>query len=452
MKKFIGTKEFYLTTIAIALPIMAQQFVTSFVNLIDNIMIGSVGSLALTSVTVSNRIYLLFNSTLFGLSGASGIFIAQHYGAKNHEKTQKILNINLVCGLLVSCFFVLVLIFIPEKILRIFTDNPEVINSSLAYLKYVLLAYIPYSISMSTMMALRAVGINKIQLAVGLVSVATNTVLNYLLIFGHFGFPMLGLQGAAVATAIARWVEMCIYLIVLVRHKHYFKLDIKGMIRLDLEMISVMIKKAIPLTLNEVLFSMATSIIFIAYSRCNETLIPAISVVDTVMQIAYIIFSGLSSAVSILIGNKLGANELSEAKENANKLIAFGVVVGMCITVMIFIVAPLIAEFYNVESFVKAAIVTLLRIKSCLLPIYVYDVCIFFVLRAGGDTLSTLIMDSGVLWCLNVTVSTVVSVYFDIPLVYLYAIVESMDVLKLFIASYFYKKGKWLKNITIGTT
>ena len=224
------------------------------------------------------------------------------------------------------------------------------------------------------------------------------------------------------------------------------------MIRLDLEMISVMIKKAIPLTLNEVLFSMATSIIFIAYSRCNETLIPAISVVDTVMQIAYIIFSGLSSAVSILIGNKLGANELSEAKENANKLIAFGVVVGMCITVMIFIVAPLIAEFYNVESFVKAAIVTLLRIKSCLLPIYVYDVCIFFVLRAGGDTLSTLIMDSGVLWCLNVTVSTVVSVYFDIPLVYLYAIVESMDVLKLFIASYFYKKGKWLKNITIGMT
>ena len=448
MKKYIGSKEFYLTTISIALPIMAQQFVTSFVNLIDNIMIGTVGSLALTAVTVSNRVYLLFNSTLFGLCGAAGIFIAQHYGAKNHKNTQKILNINLVMGLIVSCIFVLALTCFPDSILHIFTDNPDVIEVGLSYLKYAVYAYIPYSISLAVMMALRAVGINKIQLVIGMMSVAINTILNYTLIFGHFGFPALGLQGAAIATSIARVAEMLVYILVLYRHKHYFKLDIQGIFHLDIKMISTMIKKAIPLTLNEVLFSLATSIIFIAYSRCDETLIPAISVVDTVMQIAFIIFSGLSSAVSILIGNKLGANLLEEARDNANKLIFFGVIVGICITCIVFILAPFLATFYNVEDFIKEAIVILLRVKACLLPIYVYDVCIFFILRAGGDTLSTLIMDSGVLWCLNVTVSTVLSLCFDIPLIYLYAFVESLDILKLFIATYFYRKEKWLKNIT----
>lgn len=448
MKKFIGSKEFYLTAISIALPIMAQQFVTSFVNLIDNIMIGSVGSIALTSVTVSNRIYLIFNSTLFGLSGAAGIFIAQHYGAQNHNNTQKILNINLTAGVLVSFLFMGLLIFIPEQLLNIFSDNPVVIKEGLSYLKYVMFAYLPYSISMSIMMALRAVGINKIQLGIGIISVLTNTTLNYLLIFGNFGFPQLGIAGAAIATAIARTLEAIIYIIILIRHKHYFKLDISGMIYLDKRMISSMIKKAIPLSMNEILFSTAMSIIFVAYSKCDESLIPSISVVDTVMQIAFIIFSGLSSAVSIMIGNKLGANHIDEAKDNSLKLVVFGVAVGICISCIVIFAAPYVAKYYNVEDFVKEAIIILLRIKACLLPVYVYNVCVFFVLRAGGEAFSTLILDSGFLWCANVLAAVIMSSFFSIPLVLMYGIVECLDVFKLILATYFYRKGKWLKNIT----
>lgn len=448
VKKFIGNKEFYITAISIALPIMLQQFVTSFVNLIDNIMIGSVGSIALTSVTVSNRIYLIFNSTLFGLTGAAGIFIAQHYGANNHKNTQKILNINLVASMLVSLIFIAALIFIPEQLLNIFSDNPVVIKEGLSYLKYALYAYLPYSISMSIMMALRAIGINKIQLGVGIISVITNTTLNYLLIFGHFGFPALGIAGAAIATSIARTIEAIIYIIILMKHKHYFRLDLDGMLHLDRRMISSMIRKAIPLSMNEILFSTAMSIIFIAYSKCDESLIPAISVVDTVMQIAFIIFSGLSSAVSIMIGNKLGANRIEEAKDNSLKLIAFGILVGICISGIVFMVAPFVAKYYNVESFVKEAIVILLRIKACLLPAYVYNVCVFFVLRAGGEAFSTLILDSGFLWLANVLIAVLLSSYFEISLILLYGIVECLDVFKLILASYFYKKGKWLKNIT----
>lgn len=448
MRKYIGNKAFYKATIAIALPIMAQQFVASFVNLIDNIMIGSVGSIALTSVTVANRIYLIFNSTLFGICGAAGIFIAQYYGANDKEKCQKILNINLTCGIVIATLFMLALIFIPGQLMGIFTSNPQVIEECLKYIQFALLTYIPFAVSYSVMMALRAVGINKIQLVIGTIGVAINTFLNYILIFGHFGMPSLGIQGAAIATAIARFIEMMIYLVILLRKKHFFHFSIKELIYLDFSLIRSMVRKAIPLTVNEILFSLGLSMIFLSYMRCDESLISAISVVDTVMQIAFIIFGGLSSAVSILIGNKLGANEIEEAKSNAYKLLAFGVMIAITITAILYSVAPMIARMYNVEDNIKETIVTLLRIKSFLLPVFVYNVCIFFTLRAGGDTFSTMIMDSGFLWCVGVLVSTVLSMYFDIPLVLLYVIVESCDILKLFVAAYFFKKGNWAKNMT----
>lgn len=449
MKKFFGNKAFYMTTLAIALPIMAQQFVTSFVNLIDNIMIGSVGSLALTSVTVANRVYLIFNSTMFGICGAAGIFIAQYYGAKNKENCQKILNINIVCGFLIACLFVIALLLVPQQIIEIFSSQPAVIEESLKYIQFAVLTYIPFAFSFSIMMGLRAVGINKIQLLVGVITVAVNTTLNYILIFGHFGFPALGVQGAAIATAIARFIEMLIYLVILVRKKHLFHISIYELCHLDFSLIRSMVRKAIPLTMNEIFFSLGLAMIFLSYMRCDESLISATSVVDTVMQIAYIVFGGLSSAISILIGNRLGANQIEEAKSNAYKLLAFGVMIAIVIGGSFVLVAPIIASFYNVEDFIKETIVTLLRIKSCLLPVYVYNICIFFTLRAGGDTFSTMLMDSGFLWCAGVMISTVLSIFFDIPLVLLYFIVESSDILKFFVSTYFFKKGRWAKNMTL---
>lgn len=449
MKKFFGDKKFYLSILSIALPIMAQQFVTSFVNLIDNIMIGSVGSLALTSVTIANRIYLIFNSTMFGICGAAGIFIAQYFGAKDEEKCQKILNINLTIGLSIACLFVLALIFIPQQLIQIFTLDPSVQNESLRYIQYAVLTYIPFAFSFSIMMAFRAVGINKIQLLVGAITVTVNTSLNYVLIFGNFGFSELGVQGAAIATAIARFVEMGIYIFLLLRHRYLFTFQPQGMIHLDMKLFHPLMKKAVPLIMNEIFYSLGLSMIFLSYMRCDASLISATSVVDTVMQIAYIIFGGLSSAVSIFIGKRLGANQIEEAKSNAYKLLMFGILVAIAISFILGLTAPYIATFYNVEDIIKQTIISLLIIKAFLLPAYVYNVCVFFTLRAGGDTFSTMIMDSGFLWCAGVLVSTILSMFFDIPLVTLYLIVESFDVIKLFVATYFFKKGKWAKNMTI---
>ena len=449
LKKYFGTKEFYKAVILIALPIMAQQFVTSFVNLIDNVMIGSVGSIALTSVTVANKYYLIFNSTLFGLCGASGIFIAQYFGAKDNRKCQEVFDANLLFSLISGLLFTLMAIFIPAQIIQIFSKTPEIVTSGLEYINFIKYSYIPYAISMTCMMAMRSVGVNKVQLKVGVLTVAVNTVLNYFLIFGHFGFPKLGVEGAAIATLIARIVEMVIYLILLARQKHYFRLDIKGMFHLNKELVTKMMRKAFPLTINEIMFSLGMAMVFKSYIRTDEFLVAAISVVDTVMNIAFIIFGGLSSAVAIFIGKELGANQLEEARENSLKLIVFGTMVAVVISTILIACSGIIPNIYNLEPEINHAITLMLCIKALMIPFYVINVCIFFVLRAGGDAASTLVMDAGFLWGVSVLLSTLLSIYTNIPLIPLYAFIESLDIIKLFVSSHFYKKGHWVKNMTV---
>lgn len=449
MKRYFGTKEFYRSVLTIAFPIVGQQFITTFVSLIDNIMIGSVGNIALTSVTVANQIYLIFNSTLFGICGAAGIYIAQYYGAKQNKKCQETLNINFMASILVAILFLIVLTFIPHVLIHFFTNTKDIVESSLGYITYVKYSYFPYAISFTVMMALRSMAVNKIQIKIGMVAVGINTCLNYCLIFGHFGFPTLGIQGAAIATLVARLVEMSIYLAVLFSKKYYFVLDIWGILHINKELCYKMIRKAIPLILNEILFSVGLTLIFKSYLRCDEYLTSAISVVDTVSQILFIGSSGLSSAVSILIGNKLGANLLDEARENARKLLMLAFMMSIGMGCICFIAASFIPNFYNVASDIKNVIMILLRIKAVSIIFHTVCHCVFFILRAGGDVVSTLLMDSGSLWILGVLVSTIFSMFTQVNLITLFSIVEGMNLIKLGVSFYFFKKENWVYNITV---
>lgn len=448
MKKFIGTKQFYKTVMMIALPIMAQQFISSFVSLIDNVMIGSVGDIALTSVTVANKFFNIYNSLLFGLCGAIGIFIAQYYGAKDRQTCQKIFNIGLLWSVVMGVFFTVILLVVPEITIYFFSRTPQIVHYAMDYLTISRLTYLPFAISMSCMMSLRAVGITTVQLKTGTLAVGINTFLNYCLIYGHFGFPELGVTGAALATLIARVVEMMIYLFILYQKKHYFQLDLYGMIHPDKGLMARLWKKVLPLACNEIFFSLGLAMIYKSYIRLDEYMVAAISVVDTVTNMMYIIFGGLSSAVAILIGNKLGANQLEEAKDNSYKLLFFAFSIACAIGLIIFFIATFIPELYNLPDDIKRTIIICLRIKSFSILLVAVNVTIFFILRAGGDTLSTLLMDSGFLWLGGVLISTVLSMYVKIPLVYLFAVVEFLDILKLFVAFYFYQKGRWIHNMT----
>lgn len=447
LKSFFGNRAFYQEVMTISLPIMAQQFVTSFVNLIDNIMVGGLGQEALTAVTVANRFYLLAASVLWGISGAAGIFIAQNYGAKKYERCQKFLNINLSSGILVMFAFTFILFIAPEWTLRLFAQNDDIVRLGCEYVQFGKFSYIPYSISIACVMAMQAIGQNKIQLKVGLITVLTNTFLNYVFIYGNFGAPQMGVAGAALATMIARLLEMFIYIFLLIRKQYFYRLDIKGLVKLDFSLAKSMLSKAIPLTANEVLFSLGTSLVFKSYMRIDELLVAAISIVDTVMNIAYIVFTGLSASIAIFIGGKLGAGRLEEARADAKKLIVFGMLIAMTLGGCLFFLAPYIHHLYELTEEAAGALLVMIRIKSVLISALAVNVCTFFVLRAGGDAVSTLIMDSGFLYAGPVLLSTLLSVFSPISLVHLFILTEALEIFKVCLSLLLLKRGRWVKNL-----
>ncbi len=449
LSKLIGSKQFYITAITIALPIMAQSFVTSFVNLIDNVMISSQGATALTAVTVANKYYMILNAALMGIGGSGSIFISQFFGADNKKNCQKIFNMVLSFALIIGAIFMFAISFFSHEILSLFTQTDSIISSATQYINYIKFSYIPFALSFVIMTSLRAVGINNIQLKVGITTVLTNTLLNYTLIYGNFGLPAMGVEGAAIATLIARVLEMAVYFIILVRSRHFFKLEITSIFKYDFALFKTLTVKALPLITNEVFYSIGYTVIFASYMKINETLIAGISAADTVINIAYIIFGGLSSAVAILIGKKLGAGEIKEAKENATKLTAFGAMVGIGMGLILFLIAPLIPNIFNLGEEVNQTIVEIIRIKSVLIWVFVINVCVFFTLRAGGDMLSTLILDCGVLWGMTVVAALLLSNFTTLPLTTVYFIVEAIEIIKLILAIYFFRRGRWAKNLTL---
>lgn len=449
IKRYFGTKSFYYQIICIAIPIMGQQFISAFVSLIDNVMIGSMGEVTMTAVTIANRYFLIMNSILFGICGGAGIYIAQYYGAKKVKQCQKVFNLNMLFSLGGALVFTVVLIFIPEFMVGLFSKTPTIMKSSLEYLDYTKFTYIPFAISFTCMMALRTVGINTIQLKIGSIAVISNTFLNYCLIFGNLGFPEMGIQGAAIATLFSRLLEMSIYLVILIRQQHFFRIDIKELLKIDISLVIKIFRKSLFLILNELLFSVGLAIVFKAYIRCDEYLVASISIVDTVTNIMYIAFSGLSSAVAITIGNRLGANMFDEAKNNAYKLLGFTLIISLIVSGCCFLIAPYVPNLYNIDVEIKEVAIVLIRIKAVVINAYAFNVCVFFILRAGGDVLSTVIMDAGFLWGINIVVVTILSVYTNLPLVYLYMIIEGLDIVKTVIAIFFFKKERWVKNITV---
>ncbi len=449
LSKFIGSKQFYITAITIALPIMAQSFVTSFVNLIDNVMISSLGATALTSVTVANKYYMILNAALMGIGGSGSIFISQFFGANNKKNCQKIFNMVLSFALFIGALFMFAIWFYGSEILSLFTQTDSIMSTATLYINYIKFSYIPFALSFVIMTSLRAVGINNIQLKVGICTVLTNTLLNYTLIYGNFGLPAMGVEGAALATLIARFLEMSVYFIVLIKSRYFFKLQFTKIFKYDFTLLKTVIKKALPLITNEVFYSIGYTVIFASYMMIDENQIAGISAADTVVNIAYIIFGGLSSAVAILIGKKLGAGEISEAKDNARKLTVFGGMVGVGIGVILFFIAPLVPQIFGLGEELNQTIIAILRIKSVLIWVFVINVCVFFTLRAGGDMLSTLILDCGILWGLTVVTALVLSNFTNLPLTTVYFIVEAIEILKSVLAIYFFKRGRWAKNLTL---
>jgi putative MATE family efflux protein len=447
-KRFIGDRSFYREVIAISLPIILQQLITTLMGIADNIMVGQISSDVLASVTVANKYFMITQSVMFGITGGICIFISQYYGAEDHDKVQGLFLLNMLGALTVAGISTAILLAFPRQLLGIFLTSDHTIAYGLEYLGYVVFSYLPFAVSLACMTALRSIGYTKAPLMISIGAVFLNVGLNYALIFGKFGLPRMGVAGAALATLIARIVEMLLFAAVISSGREYFTFSTREFRVMDKKLLRQIWSRALPLLGNEILWSTGTTSLFWAYSFVHEPFIAALAIVEMSSGVAFVIFGGLGVSISVMIGKRLGAGLFDEAKANAGRLIVFACGFSLLMTLGMFLLAPAIPHLFNTSEAIRLMATQLLRTQALFYIVITINVSCFLIFRAGGDTKSAMAIDSGFVWFFSLPLAVFLALVVKPPLPLFYLIIQSCELLKMVIAVRYLKRGRWVVNLT----
>ncbi|MFV0379821.1 MAG: MATE family efflux transporter [Anaerorhabdus sp.] len=448
MSKLFGDKKFIISVLTIAIPIMFQQLITGSVQLIDNLMVGSLGDYVVSAVGASNRFYLIGQSGMFGLSVAGSIFVAQFYGARNNEKTKECFRVIVLSLLVIAALFTMVAFFFPSNIINFFYQDDIISKYGVSYLSIVAFTFIPVSISLSISTSLKAIGKLKLQIFISAIAVILNTVLNYFLIFGNFGFPELGVSGAAIATLIARIVECGLFILAMMKNDFVFKTKLSNIFHISKGLTKKIYIKALPLMANEIGWAFGMATLYMLYSKGGADVGAGYMVASTVSDIFFILFAGMGAASTVLIAQPLGANNLEEGRSNGYRLIGLSALMSLVFAFSMFMFSFVIPYLYNDLSFgAKEFAVTMLRIQSIMFIFFMISTQNYFILRAGGDTLSTFIFDSCFMWLINIPVVWYLTMYTDLPVYIIFICGQSVEFLKIALGAYLVKREKWVHNL-----
>lgn len=447
--KIFGSKKFIKYAFLLAIPSMIQQMVTSFAQLIDNVMVGGLGDEAIAAVGIANQTTFIFMFIIFGLCSTCGIFISQYLGAENEEKIRQSFRINIVLSLVIGIVaFILVNVFTVQIIDLFVNDSQSTVDLGVSYLRSVSATFILFPLITTYSFGFRSEGNPKYSLIMGMCAVAVNTFLNYCLIYGNLGFNEYGVEGAAYATVVARIVELTVALIISKLLKSHIYTKVTDLFKFEKKLLYSIIDKGKILVLNEIIWSGAIvlSNIFFSYKLANN--IAALQINGTVQSIAYIGSGGLATAVGVIVGKELGKNNLEEAKKDSIYLIRISGVVGAVMSVVLLIISQTLPSFYNITDEVASMAELLIIIGAISLPIRYMEMSAFFVVRSGGDTKGIFIMDSGyqLVFMLPVMLALYATSFTMIPR---FIIGQILMLPRLVITYWIYRKETWKRNITV---
>lgn len=458
IKKLFGDKKFYAMVLSIAVPIVIQNGFTNFVSLLDNIMVGRVGTEQMTGIAIVNQLLLVFNLAIFGAISGAGIFGAQFYGCKDHKGVQRTFRFKLYICLGILLLGILVLLCAGDSLITLYlhgegkdVELEATLGYGRQYLLVMLTGLLPFAVEEIYASTLRECGETKIPMIAGVVAVCVNLVLNYLLIFGKFGFPVLGVAGAAIATVISRYVQALI--VILWTHTHAGRMPfIKGAYRefkIPAGLAGKIVRKGTPLMVNEILWAAGIAILNQCYSMRGLEALAALNISSTISNLFNVVFMSMGNAIAIIVGQFLGAGRMEEARDTDSKLIAFSVFSCLGFGAVMFALAPLFPRLYNTSEFpeVPGLAASLLRVAACCMPMWAFMHTTYFTLRTGGKTIVTFLFDSVFLWCVTTPFAFVLSRFTALPIVPLYLSCQLLDLIKCAIGFVLVKKGVWVNNI-----
>lgn len=456
LHKFIGDRAFYKMVLAIAVPIMIQNGITNFVSLLDNIMIGQVGTEQMSGVAIVNQLLFVYNLCLFGAMSGAGIFTAQFFGQKNDKGVQDTMRFKLYMIITILIATVLLLLGGGDMLITTYLRGEGTAESAAATLYYgrqylwVMLFGLPaFAIGQMYSSTLRECGETVLPMKAGMIAVLVNLAFNYLLIYGKFGFPKLGVAGAALATVISRYVETGIVLLAVHRSadKYPFVRGLYRSLKVPAPLVKNILIKGTPLLVNETLWASGMAMLTQCYSIRSLNVVAALNISNTISNLFNIVFIALGDSVAIVIGQLLGAGKMEEARETDTKMIAFSVACCTAIAIIMFACAPLFPLLYNTNEEARLLARHFIMIVAVFMPQNAFLHAAYFTLRSGGKTIITFLFDSAFIWAISIPIAAGLSHFTALPVLGIFIIVQLADSIKCIIGFVLVKKGVWLHNI-----
>ncbi|RKI80894.1 MATE family efflux transporter [bacterium 0.1xD8-71] len=442
--------------LAIAVPIMIQNGITNFVSLLDNIMIGQIGTEQMSGVAIVNQLLFVYNLCLFGGVSGAGIFTAQYFGQKNDEGIRQTVRFKVWMVAFITLLTIILLLTGGSSLITLYLQGKGTAESAAVTLTYgqqylwiMLLGLPPFMMVQVYSSTLRECRQTILPMKAGVVAVFVNLILNYILIYGKFGAPALGVQGAAIATIISRYVEAAIVLLHTHRHKadNPFVEGLYNTLKVPGLLVQKILIKGTPLLLNETLWAAGMAMLTQCYSVRGLNVIAALNISNTISNVFNIVFIALGDSVAIIVGQLLGAGKMKEARDTDNKMIAFSVFCCACVAFIMLILARFFPLLFKTNEEARTLATYFIMVVALFMPQNAFLHASYFTLRSGGKTIITFLFDSVFIWCVSVVIAFTLSRYTTLPVIAVFTFVQLGDLIKCVIGFVLVKKGVWLQNI-----
>ena len=442
-------KVFYKMLISLCIPIIVQNLISTSVNIIDTVMISKLGETSVASVGIANQFFFLFNMSLSGLTGGAGVFISQFFGNKDIKSIKKVTGLNAILAILLSCFFLIPALFLPSVIVNIFSQDPEVVRLSIEYFSIIGLCYPLIAISTVFSMGSRSIRNPKLGMFCSAIALITNVILNYGFIFGNFGLPQLGVKGAAIATVLARVIELCLILgyVYFVKKDYALKFTLRDIKALDMSFINTFLSKGMPIFINDTTWAIGTVLYSVAYSKAGTSAIAASQIATSTGN--FFMMTGVCIAIggSIMLGNELGADRIDRAILYAKKFSALVFLVGLVFGGLLILNIPLLLKIFNVQPHLISDISKIFVIMGLVLALRTFNTLIVIgVLRSGGDTKYALFLELGCMWLVSLPL-TFIAAFNGVPIYILVLLSYSEEIAKFIFGVPRALSKKWAVNL-----
>lgn len=459
-RRFVGDRAFYTMVLTIAVPIVVQNAITNFVSLLDNIMVGQIGTEQMSGVAIGNQLLFVYMLCIFGGYSGAGIFTAQYHGKGDNEGIRYTMRFKLLLGAGLTAAAGAVLLVWDAPLIGLFLHTGSdggnlalTLSSGREYLAVMLFGLLPFALTQVYTSTLREVGETMLPMKAGIAAVLVNLFFNWVLIYGNLGAPALGVTGAAIATVFSRFVECAIVVAWSHAHAHRFPF-LHGVWRglhIPAPLTADIVRRGMPLLLNEGLWSFGLTAVTQCYSTRGLAVVAALNISSTIVNLFNVIYMSLGNAVGIVVGKLLGQGKTHEAVDTDRKMIAFGVALCLVIGSLMAAASPLFPLLYNTTREVRVLASYFIRLAGLLMPMYSFLHCAYFTLRSGGKTGVTFLFDCVFMCVVNLPLAYCLAHFTGLPIRPFYLICQLVDLVKCVVGYILVKKGIWIHNIVGGT-